>query len=206
MDEGYIKFTCHLEYSAPPDPDVFPGLTLLRRDLHDAGLVGVYANGIGFGNVSARVGRGSQFIITGSGTGAMRVLPGEYWSIVTGCSADRNSLSCRGRIEASSESLTHDAVFRANPSVRFVVHAHSSSLFREQLKRGAVATPPSVAFGTPEMAEAIYKQVYGRDGNEGFLVMAGHDEGVIVYGETIRAIRRILKNRLRTIGIPLSLD
>ena len=206
MDEGYIKFSCRLIQDSPPNPGDFPGLSLLRRDLHDAGLVGVYPNGIGFGNVSARIRRGSGFIISGSGTGALRELPPESWSVVESCSVRENSLLCRGMVQASSESLTHDAVYRANPAVRFVVHAHSWPLFTRQLASGTPSTPPDAAFGTPEIAEAVFRQVHGRDDAHGFLVMGGHEEGVVVYGETIRDIRRILKNRLRESGVPLSLD
>jgi len=206
MDEGYIKFSCHLENSEPPDLEAFPGLSRLRTDLHDAGLIGVYPDGTGFGNVSALIRRGPAFIISGSATGSQRELSPACWSVVEYCSIAYNSLRCRGLVPASSESLTHDAVYRANPAVCYVVHVHSWPLFRSQLEGGAAATPPGAAFGTADIAQAVYDQVAGREGTGGVLVMAGHEEGVIVYGSRIHDIRRILKNCLRSSRSPLALD
>jgi len=207
VDEGYIRFSYTLEQYTPPDPDDFPGLSRLRSALHKAGLIGVYPDGVGFGNVSARYGRGSEFIISGSGTGAARVLGREGWSRVIRCTPQKNYLLCRGRIPASSESLTHDAVYRADPRIRFVVHVHHWHLFRKQLERGASATPKDIAFGTVAMAEAVYECIAGRSAEEkgGFLVMAGHEEGVLVYGESLIEIQIILKNRMRVSGSPFPL-
>jgi hypothetical protein len=53
------------------------------------------------------------------------------------------------------------------------------------------ATPKSAAYGTPEIALAIGKCVWSKypnefgGMNEGVIVLAGHDEGVIAYGSSV---------------------
>ena len=51
---------------------LFPELDAARTTLHDAGLIGVYPSGIGYGNVSLRL-AGNLFLISGSGTGSSRL-------------------------------------------------------------------------------------------------------------------------------------
>ena len=50
---------------------LFSELDAARTTLHDAGLIGVYPSGIGYGNISLRL-AGNLFLISGSGTGSSR--------------------------------------------------------------------------------------------------------------------------------------
>jgi L-ribulose-5-phosphate 4-epimerase len=40
----------------------------------------------------------------------------------------KNSLTCQGQVKASSKSLTHAAIYAANPRVKAVIHVHCLSL------------------------------------------------------------------------------
>lgn len=194
--EGYVKFHAVHGVAPPPAHPNLDALDHARTILHDLGLVGMRADGIGFGNLSLRDDAG--FVITGSGTGAPRVLgPGGYCRVLS-FDLDSNSVTDEGPVPASSESMSHGAVYRGEPTVRCVIHVHSLALWRGLLDAGFPATRASAAYGTPEMARAILELVRresrgraktGADAGaippSGILAMAGHEEGVIAYGPDI---------------------
>lgn len=65
MTEGYIKFNCHWKQEEFLfQEEIFRQLEAARTKLYDLGLIGMYPDGIGFGNISARSGEGESFIIT----------------------------------------------------------------------------------------------------------------------------------------------
>jgi len=73
-ETGYVKFTCdHLASELGPFAG-FDELAACRRKLLKLKMIGVDANGIGFGNLSIRAGTGNTFYITGSGTAGKREL------------------------------------------------------------------------------------------------------------------------------------
>jgi hypothetical protein len=56
------------------------------------------------------------------------------------------------------------------------------------------ATPAGAEFGTPEIAIAIAECAAKTGKNEGTIVLAGHDEGVIAYAASVeRALSLILE-------------
>ena len=71
IDEGYIKYQCHWrESSAIVEADITE-LNRWRSKLYQLNLIGEYDNGIGFGNISTRLGSSQQLIISGTKTGAL---------------------------------------------------------------------------------------------------------------------------------------
>ena len=67
--EGYIKFEVH--WSPAPawkDEDV-ADLNEWRAAAYQHELIGVYPDGVGYGNISKRWEEGNQFLISGSATG-----------------------------------------------------------------------------------------------------------------------------------------
>jgi hypothetical protein len=88
--------------------------------------------GLGFGNLSARITteRGeTQFLISGSQTGAKPELELADFSLVSSWTVEQNSLVSTGQTPPSSESLTHGAFYDADPAIRFVFHAHSPEIW-----------------------------------------------------------------------------
>lgn len=186
-EKGYVQFHCRWERAAPPGGPAVEALRGWRDRLYRAGLVGVYPDGIGFGNLSCRPGEGGAFLVSGTGTGGLAALGPEHFTEVTAYDFARNRLSCRGPVRASSESLSHAAVYRGCPGARAVVHVHHRALWEALLGR-LPTTDPRAEAGTPEMAwaiEALFRE--GALGGEGLFVMGGHPEGLMAFGATLDA-------------------
>lgn len=192
MNEGYVKFAVHLTEGDLP---VCPGLDRLnevRTELHDLGLIGVLPDGVGYGNVSVRLKDSDQFMISGTATGAKRELALTDYCRVDSFDIRRNEVFCTGRIKASSESMSHGAVYQANPAITCVIHIHSPAVFRFMLDNGYPKTSEQAAYGTPEIAEETVRLVRDTGAAQGLFVMAGHENGVIAYGTDIELARQLL--------------
>jgi L-ribulose-5-phosphate 4-epimerase len=194
MDEGYIKFKCHLIKDAPLAAETLTEINLWRDKLYKLGLIGVYDNGVGFGNISIRA-KGNTFIITGSSTGHFARLNENHYVLVEAYDFAQNSLTCRGPIKASSESLSHAAVYESSPETMAVIHIHNLTMW-QRLMDQVPTTHKDIAFGTPEMANDIQRLLRESDfRGEGLIVMGGHEEGIITFGKTLAAAGSILLNR-----------
>jgi len=193
MDEGYIKFSGERVDGEVPHPTALDKLNRARTELFDLGLIGCYDNGIGFGNLSLRE-AGKRFLITASATGADRVLRFEQFCLVEAFSPKRNSVRSRGPLMASSESMTHGAIYAANRAVHCVIHVHSRALFDALLQRGILHTPADVPYGTPAMARAVADLVQAQEQLPVLFAMAGHDEGIVSYGADIASTQQLIVN------------
>jgi len=191
--EGYVKYCAEHKTAAATETPWWEELNEARTDLYKLGLVGVYPDGIGFGNVSARF-HGEEFLISGTATGAKQILSRSDYCLVKSFDIARNHVISRGPIQASSESMTHGAVYRFCPGVNCVIHVHSRAIFDGMLRDDYPATPKDAAYGTPEIALATGRKAANLGKNEGQIVMAGHEEGVIAYGADIqRAFNLVLE-------------
>jgi ribulose-5-phosphate 4-epimerase/fuculose-1-phosphate aldolase len=194
LDEGYIKFDSDWTPGAEPDAAATALLETWRRPLYDAGLIGHYEElGIGYGNLSVRLGRGRQFVISGTQTGHLPETDGRHYALVTDYDIDRNRVSSTGLVQASSESLTHAAIYELDEDINAVVHVHSLKLW-QQLQDQVPTTAAEISYGTPEMARE-FQRLYdaGEFAQQGIAVMAGHDEGIVGVGSSLeQAASRIL--------------
>jgi L-ribulose-5-phosphate 4-epimerase len=194
LDEGYIKYESDWSEGPAPDGAAANLLEEWRRPLFAAGLVGHYKElDVGFGNISIRCGQAGQFLITGTQTGHLEVTTAEHYSLVTQYDIDHNKVSCTGPSQASSEALTHAAIYELDPSITAIVHIHSRSLWNQHLDR-LPTTRPEVAYGTPEMAHEFQRLYADPNFNAiGIAVMGGHEEGLISIGESLeQAATRML--------------
>ena len=194
IDEGYIKFDSDWTPGPAADSSLTALLERWRRPLFEAGLIGHYEDlGIGFGNLSVRADAGREFIISGTQTGRVVQTSGQHYARVTDYDIDANRVCSTGPVEASSESLTHAAIYELDPAINAVVHVHSKALWQSLLGR-LPTTADGISYGTPEMAhefERLYRDTAFASG--GVAVMAGHEEGIIAFGGTLEeAARRIL--------------
>ena len=180
-DEGYIKF--NLQWEENPfefsDPD-FLSLNSCRQNLFELGLIGSYPDGIGFGNISIRT-KNNEFIISGSETGNYKSLLKDHYALVTDFDIKRNFVHCIGQIKASSESMSHAALYKANKAINAVLHIHHKKLWDKYLNKFPT-TDKTAEFGTPELAFEIGKLSKIA---EGIIIMGGHPEGIIIYGSNI---------------------
>jgi len=192
IDEGYIKYVSDWTPGPAPDAETTALLDAWRRPLYDAGLIGQYEElGIGFGNLSARFGK--QFIISGTQTGHLATTDAGHYALVTSYDIERNRVSSTGPVQASSETLTHAAIYELDSAINAVVHVHSPKLW-ESLKDRLPTTSADISYGTPEMARE-FSRLYSETtfSGDGIAVMAGHEEGLVSIGATLEeATNRIL--------------
>jgi ribulose-5-phosphate 4-epimerase/fuculose-1-phosphate aldolase len=132
-----------------------------------------------------RINAGAEFLISGTQTGHLSELGPGHFALVTKVDLARNRLSCRGTIQASSESMTHAALYEIDPSIKAVVHVHSKPLWTA-LHNRMPTTSDDIPYGTPEMAREftrLHRESQFR--NIGVAVMGGHAEGLVSIGETM---------------------
>lgn len=184
MTEGYIKFNCNWEQKEISIPEnIFEELQQHRSRLYELDLIGIYPDGIGFGNISVKNDLG--FIITGSTTGQFVKLEKSHYAQVSNYSFNQNSITCSGSTKASAESLTHAAVYEAIPEVAAVVHIHSLWLW-EKILNIYPTTSEEIEYGTPEMAMAVEQLAASmKTGTEKIIVMGGHKEGILAFGQNL---------------------
>jgi len=210
-DEGYVKFHQERVETAPLQEALWAGLEAARGVLYRAGLVGMYADGIGFGNVSwlepgvAKHAAFVPFIISGTQTGNRAQLDGRHYVRVVSVNALTNALRCEGPVDASSESMTHAAVYageqrrsaESGGQITCVLHVHHLEHWQRLLHR-IPTTAAEVAYGTPAMAEEVGRLFQESDlASMGVFAMAGHEEGLVSFGATTQEALE----RLRTWGI-----
>ncbi|MCX6784928.1 MAG: class II aldolase/adducin family protein [Candidatus Komeilibacteria bacterium] len=185
--EGVIKFqNLHSQENAINTSQITP-LSQYRDKLKKLKLIGGGTkryHGLGFGNVSRRT-IGDQFIITGSQTGALEKLAAKDYALVTKFSIGQNKLWSQGLTNASSESMTHAALYQISTKIKSVFHVHFPELWEKKDELPIPQTPGNVAYGTPAMAKAIQK-AYLKAGKpiKGVIIMGGHEDGVIAFGPT----------------------
>lgn len=195
VDEGYIKFASDWTRGPAPARRAIEQLAAWRQPLFEAGLIGHYADvGIGYGNISIRCGEPGHFVISGTQTGHLAATTDQHYALVTAYDIVGNRVSCLGPVQASSESLTHAAIYELDARINAIVHVHSRTLW-EQLRDRVATTNANVAYGTAQMASEfrrLYRQT--RFAREGIAVMAGHEEGLISIGQTLeQAANRVLQ-------------
>jgi L-ribulose-5-phosphate 4-epimerase len=190
-EKGYIKFNCHWIKSNPINEEKIYELNAWREKLFKLKLIGLYPNGIGYGNISIRL-RDTVFLITGTATGQYPVLNVEHYTEVISFNFKENIITCKGPIKASSESLTHAAIYETEPEANAVIHVHNLALWKKLLNK-VPTSAPEVEYGTPEMAVEIQRLFTETNlGDKKILAMGGHEEGVISFGKTIDEAGKIL--------------
>jgi len=191
IDEGYIKFNADWKETAAFEDTLLTDLIAVRQLVYEQGFIGVYPDEIGFGNISMRLKTWEEFYISGSKTGAIPIMDSKHIAKVTEVQVHNNCLSCIGPVIASSESMTHASVYRANPTIGAVIHIHSKVLW-DRHKFKLPTTSADTPYGTVEMAAEVFDLVCNT-GEQGILVMAGHEEGLIIYGKDLYTTYQLLQ-------------
>ncbi|MCD6598829.1 MAG: class II aldolase/adducin family protein [Bacteroidales bacterium] len=184
--EGYLKFHCKLEKSGAVIPNnLFSEINKWRSQMYSLNLIGAYENGIGFGNISVRVPETNNFYISGSATGNFKKTGPEHYVLVTNYNFDHNSLNCQGTIPASSESLSHAAIYEADEEIMAVIHIHNMEMWENGLDKFPTSNP-KCSFGTPEIAMDIAGLLKNEATREkGIIIMGGHTEGILFFGKNL---------------------
>ena len=192
IDEGVVKYSCEWVLGEKVDIESLQSLIEWRNYIHQLGLIGVYDNGIGFGNISIRISGTLQFIISGSQTGHLPQLEPEHYTVVTDFNIEQNHLTCCGPIQASSESLTHAAIYSVQPQINAIIHVHHPQLWRSLLYQ-IPTTRKQVQYGTPAMAAEMFRLFAEENlSQQKILVMAGHEDGFLTFGKDLNEAGEIL--------------
>lgn len=204
--EGIIKFACHWQQYALYKCERAHAVLDVRNQLWNRGLVGAAADGTGYGNVSSAVSLDEAlelaphmaervqsryhagqrcFLVTGSQTGREAVLADSGLALVLEWSLAANELACAGPVRASSESLTHAALYEADSRIGGVVHVHAP-WYWEHWPENAPRTAADVHYGTPAMGYEIQK-IWRETGAalSGAVCMGGHRDGLLAWGPTV---------------------
>jgi hypothetical protein len=196
--EGVIRFTVS-HRDAPLDArmhdETIRVLAAWRGILAHLRLLGqdpARYDGLGYGNVSARIGpfgdiaRGKRrFVITGTQTAGIAHVSAREFCVVEDWDIAGNRVTSSGQVAPSSESLTHAALYDAAPAIRVVLHAHCPEVWRHARALGLPATHASAANGTPAMAhevQRLYRE--GTFASTRIAAMGGHEDGVLAFGAT----------------------
>jgi len=191
--EGYIKFNCHRnQRTVNFPPKAIEQLNHWRSKLYQQQLIGIYPDGIGFGNISIRLNKENQFIVTGSATGQFSVTGPEHYARVDSFHIATNEVWCSGQVRASSESLSHAVVYKTLPEVNAVVHVHDLKQW-EKWKNVLPTTDEQITYGTPEMAVEIARLLsLPANREKGIIIMGGHREGILAFGKSLEEACGIL--------------
>ncbi len=197
MDEGYIKYHCNWIEANNTFTEQVAALNVWRDVMYQKGWMGMYSNGIGYGNISMRI-NGNTFLISGTATGGVEKLDDRHYCLVEAYSIEHNSVTCRGPIKASSESLTHAMIYETSPEINAVIHIHNMDMWND-MKNKIPTSHEAVAYGTTEMALEI-KRLFTTTqlAFSKIMVMAGHEEGIISFGKDIAEAGNILMDAMST--------
>lgn len=192
IDDGVIKFSFSEFIKTEKLPEnEYINLEVQRKKLFALNLIGEYLpEKIGFGNISIKKDYLNfkktdfpQFLISGTQTGGDANLDGGGYTRVIDCDLEKQSVACHGPIKASSESLTHGAIYLACPKVTAIVHVHHTELWNKMLTKDYDRTSADTPYGTTEMANEVLKIAEGK--KSGTLIMEGHQDGIIFFSDTI---------------------
>ncbi|MBE0675240.1 MAG: class II aldolase/adducin family protein [Bacteroidales bacterium] len=196
--EGVVKFNCHWNQSGVVITDEqYEILNYWREVLFNMDLIGAYENGVGFGNLSMRIGATNQFVITGSATGDIPELEPGHYVKVNSYNIEDNAVMCSGPLKASSESLSHAAIYMADPGTNAVIHVHDLDLWN-QLKGQMPTTNEEMEYGTPGLAREILRLFKESDIFEKRIIIMGGDRaGIITFGHDMDEAVGVLMQYLK---------
>lgn len=199
IDDGVIKYDrSNFSQCGPIDLVEYSALEYWRKKLFCLNLIGVYPEaGVGFGNISEIKDYSAhynsilpQFIITGTQTGKYADLDGRFYTRVLDYDIDSLKIQMMGPIEASSEALTHAAIYAANKNIKAIFHIHSAEIWNGMISDQSDFTCKSIPYGTVEMARATEKCVDQKD--FGVFCMHGHEDGVVAYGRNLEEAGQLI--------------
>lgn len=198
VNEGYIKFNLKWTKAAALSALLTAEIVRYRNICFEKKFIGI-KDGVGYGNISVRYHHTNRFIISGTQTGGLKRLSHRHFTLVTKTDFRKNTIECRGPVKASAESLTHAMFYRLDKNIRCVIHIHHLKMWN-QLKYKVPTSNAEVPYGTVAMSREVARLYRTSDlAERKILVMAGHEEGLISFGDTCEEALQALINHLSSI-------
>ncbi len=183
--EGYTKFICNFTHTDCIKTNEIEELSFYRTKLFDIGLIGSFGNNISYGNISRRTNK-NEFIISGTNTGKPKITNKEHYSKVTGWNISKNQIVCEGLIPASSETLSHAAIYEKLDNMNAVIHIHNKILW-EKYFNVLPTTSEKASYGTVELALEIRKILADETVlKKGIIILGGHRDGILLFGQSLK--------------------
>jgi len=189
--EGIIKFKANWENTESISDSEYDYINPWREICFGKSYIGVGEDGIGYGNISFRIGETNEFIISGSATGHITNLESIHYSRVTNFDINKNKIHCEGRTVASSESMSHAALYSSNNNVRCIIHIHNNLFWKKYINK-LPTTNYDAEYGTVAMANDICN--LAKELDEGAIIMGGHQDGIMVFGGSFNFCINLLAN------------
>jgi ribulose-5-phosphate 4-epimerase/fuculose-1-phosphate aldolase len=199
MIDGVIKYNFDFKPSSPLDKSLFSEIESVRQRIFTLNLIGVTDHGIGFGNISQKIDSNS-FVITGTQTGHLENLYASHYALIEAYNDKEFYLKSLGAIKPSSEALTHGTIYNLSDEIGAVIHIHSKVIWSFMLNGGYLRTK-DVEYGSTEMIDEVnrlFSKIKPLSNPE--FAMAGHEDGVIVFGKTLADAELTLYKILREMG------
>lgn len=166
-------------------------LNRVRHALFKMELIGSDSTGVCFGNISCRI-INNRFMITASQTGHLELLSENKYCYVKKVNLKSMKLWTDGVLPASSEALTHYAIYTLDPKITAVIHIHSLKMWNHEMQtKSKIITSPNVTYGTYEMALEMQRTF--NNSSTGSFVLGGHKEGLIYYSTTLNKALNLIK-------------
>jgi ribulose-5-phosphate 4-epimerase/fuculose-1-phosphate aldolase len=208
--EGAIHFSFALTPAGAADalPNaVFKRLAAWRDVLRRLKLLGRDArryDGYHYGNLSVRdPASAARFFITASQTSGRRRVSARQIVRVDAWDVRRFALTATGAAAPSSESISHGMLYAADPSIGWVMHVHSSAIWRHAGHLGLPCTAADVAYGSPAMASAVAALLAAHRERPLVFATLGHGDGVFAAGADADATGAALVRTLaHALGLP----
>jgi len=193
--EGIIKYNVDWDNSELISEREFQIINPYRELAYKNNFIGVGSDNIGYGNISFRINKYDEFVISGSATGHLAALERSDYAKIIKFNIEQNYINCVGGTVASSESLSHAAIYSSNKGINAVLHVHNSFIWNTYLNV-LPTTLPEAEYGTIKMANSISEITVNQFTTEGIIIMQGHENGVIVYSQNLAGVFNILFNLL----------
>lgn len=202
--EGVIKFS--LSYTVSDTGLDFPDFDTLNQSrdlLWQWGVLGQDAAryaGLGYGNISVRMVEPEQtgaFVITGTQTGHLPTLTALHYARVLAYDLSCHWLQADGARKPSSEALTHAAIYQCVPSANAIIHGHHPQLWQQARALELTCSAADIPYGTPQMAQAMQDLLRDTLPPRNTIVMLGHEDGFITWGENLAQAVALLRQLLQ---------
>ena len=149
IDDGVIKYDNSLFKSTPSLDEIeYREIEIFRKKMFQLKLIGEYKKEqVGYGNISQRKdyryiykSLKPQFIISGTQTGKFSNLNGDHYSRVVDYDTKTNAIVAHGPINASSEALTHAAIYECSSLIKCVIHIHHTQIWQGMIEQDYSST------------------------------------------------------------------
>ena len=200
MKDGVIKYHVEHTSSSAHEFSGYETLEALRNRLFALGLIGE-KDGIGYGNLSKRLGQSHTFFITATQTGKQTHLAKDQYTYIDDYDFESFTVFSKGNHKPSSEALSHAMIYEVNQDINVVIHIHSHALWLFMQEHHYLST--QAEYGTAQMVneiEILYNNINPFTNNA--FVMKGHEDGIITFGRNLEEAERTLYNIIQALLEP----